>query len=178
MSLLDEIDFVVEPFEGVVYRMHNPEWAFAPLSGEGARLFGGRFNIEGESALYTAMDHKTAFIEASDCAATPGLVSPMLLVSYKVKINKALNLVHYKELFDVPWELLGDRYIAGKGDIPITWELYLKARQLSVEALLVPSYANEGGVNMVFIEWSNTSIQIHDPEHRLKSVYGDKLELI
>lgn len=77
-----------------------------------------------------------------------------------MKVNRVLNLVHYKELFDVPWEL------------------YLKARQLSVEALLVPSYANEGGVNMVFIEWSNTSIQIHDPEHRLKSVYGDKLELI
>lgn len=62
MSFLDEIDFVVEPFEGGVYRMHNHESAFAPLSGEGARLFGGRFNIEGESALYTATDQKTAFM--------------------------------------------------------------------------------------------------------------------
>ena len=32
---------------GVVYRAHNPQWSWTPLSGEGARRHGGRFNRRG-----------------------------------------------------------------------------------------------------------------------------------
>jgi RES domain-containing protein len=31
-------------YAGTVYRAHNPEWAWSPLSGEDARRHGGRFN--------------------------------------------------------------------------------------------------------------------------------------
>ena len=31
-------------FRGTVYRAHNPQWSWTPLSGEGASRHGGRFN--------------------------------------------------------------------------------------------------------------------------------------
>ncbi len=158
--------------------MHNPQWAFAPLSGEGAKLFGGRFNIEGEAALYTSLDVKTAFMEASDAGATPGLVSPLTLVSYQVNIIKCINLTRYKAFFDIAWELQGDRFLANKCAMPVTWQVFKKAKTLGAEALIVPSYANAEGINMVLINWSSRTVEIHDPDLRLKAVYGEKLHII
>ena len=40
-------------FQGILYRALNPMRAREPLSGEGARLYGGRFNPRGTPALYT-----------------------------------------------------------------------------------------------------------------------------
>ncbi|MCY4058561.1 MAG: RES domain-containing protein [Gammaproteobacteria bacterium] len=40
--------------QGVVYRAHDPRWAWSPLSGEGARRFGGRFNKAGIPTLLSA----------------------------------------------------------------------------------------------------------------------------
>jgi len=51
-------------FRGLVYRAHNPEWAWTPLSGEGARRYGGRFNRRGVAALYTSLTPLTAIREA------------------------------------------------------------------------------------------------------------------
>ena len=31
-------------FRGTVYRAHDPRWSWPPVSGEGARRYGGRFN--------------------------------------------------------------------------------------------------------------------------------------
>ena len=52
-------------FQGLVYRAHNPEWSWTPLSGEGARRPGGRFNHRGVPALYTSISPLTAILEAS-----------------------------------------------------------------------------------------------------------------
>jgi len=35
-----------------LYRAHTPRWSFAPLSGAGAAVQGGRFNRKGIEALY------------------------------------------------------------------------------------------------------------------------------
>ena len=51
-------------FRGLVYRAHNPQWSWTPLSGEGARRHGGRFNRRGVSALYTSLSLLTAIREA------------------------------------------------------------------------------------------------------------------
>ena len=31
-------------FRGIVYRAHDPRWSWPPVSGEGSRIYGGRFN--------------------------------------------------------------------------------------------------------------------------------------
>lgn len=52
-------------YRGLLYRALNPIHARFPLSGEGARSHGGRFNPKGMSALYTAQSVMTAIREAN-----------------------------------------------------------------------------------------------------------------
>lgn len=64
-------------FIGLVYRAHNPRWAFAPNSGEGAALTGGRFNPPGVLALYTSLRFEIAWLEAQQ--AFPFKAQPMTM---------------------------------------------------------------------------------------------------
>ena len=51
-------------FRGLAYRAHNPQWSWMPLSGEGARRYGGRFNRRGFPALNTSLTPLTLIREA------------------------------------------------------------------------------------------------------------------
>jgi len=68
-------------FQGSVYRAHNPEWSWDPLSGAGAKLHGGRFNRRGLAALYTSLDVLVAVREASPLGAP---FHPLTLCEYRV----------------------------------------------------------------------------------------------
>jgi RES domain-containing protein len=48
----------------IVYRAHDPKWAWAADSGAGAAMVGGRFNPVGIPALYTSRSFQTAWLEA------------------------------------------------------------------------------------------------------------------
>ena len=75
---------------GFVYRAHNPRWAFAPDSGQGAASVGGRFNPVGMPALYTALRFETAWLEAQQ--AFPFKAQPMTLCAYDVACEDVLDL--------------------------------------------------------------------------------------
>lgn len=68
-------------FRGVVYRAHNPQWSWMPLSGEGARRHGGRFNRRGVQALYTSLTPLTAIREAQPLGRP---MQPLTLCAYEV----------------------------------------------------------------------------------------------
>jgi len=68
-------------FRGLVYRAHNPQWAWEPLSGEGARRFGGRFNRCGVPALYTSLTAVTAIREAEPLGRP---MQPLTICAYEV----------------------------------------------------------------------------------------------
>ena len=70
-------------YRGIFYRALNPIRAREPLSGEGARLHGGRFNPKGVRALYTSMSVMTAIREANQI----GTLQPTTLVSYEADIT-------------------------------------------------------------------------------------------
>ena len=72
-------------FQGLVYRAHNPEWSWTPLSGEGARRHGGRFNRRGVPALYTSLSPLTAIREAQP-------LGPANLVAFGTLILEGLPL--------------------------------------------------------------------------------------
>ena len=68
-------------FRGMVYRGHMPIWAWTPLSGEGARRRGGRFNRKGVPAFYASL--------SIHCAAKEGMslgrpLQPITLCAYEV----------------------------------------------------------------------------------------------
>ena len=68
-------------FQGLVYRAHNPQWSWTPLSGEGARRHGGRFNRRGVAALYTSLAPLTAVREAQPLGRP---MQPLVLCAYEV----------------------------------------------------------------------------------------------
>ncbi len=57
-------------------------WAFAPLLGNGAKRYGGRFNRAKSPALYTSLDITTAWMEAQQ--GFPFKAQPMTIVAYEV----------------------------------------------------------------------------------------------
>ena len=68
-------------FRGLVYRAHNPQWSWTPLSGEGARRHGGRFNQRGVPALYTSLAPLTVIREALPLGRP---MQPLTLCAYEV----------------------------------------------------------------------------------------------
>ena len=70
-------------FADLLYRALNPVHARTPLSGEGARLHGGRFNPKGMAALYTSLGVMTALREANQI----GTLQPTTLVAYEADIR-------------------------------------------------------------------------------------------
>lgn len=65
-------------YRGILYRAVSALWQDDPLSGEGARLHGGRFNRSGVACLYTALTPETALREVSQGIGT---LQPTLLVA-------------------------------------------------------------------------------------------------
>lgn len=75
-------------FQGVVYRAHNPQWAWDPLSGEGARRHGGRFNRRGLPALYTSLSPLTAIREAQPLGRP---MQPLILCACEVDVEPVFD---------------------------------------------------------------------------------------
>ena len=66
---------------GIDYRAHNPQWAWSPLWGEGARRYGGRFNRRGVPAFYCSLSQLTA-IRKTQPLGRP--MQPLTLCACKV----------------------------------------------------------------------------------------------
>jgi len=81
-------------FQGILYRALNPMRAREPLSGEGARLYGGRFNPRGTPALYTSMSVLTAIREANQA----GSLQPTTLISLEAELDPIFDAEDPAEL--------------------------------------------------------------------------------
>jgi RES domain-containing protein len=130
-------------FDGLVYRAHNPRWAYLPTSGEGAARHGGRFNRKGLPALYTSLDITTAWLEAQQ--GLPFKAQPMTLVAYRVRCERIVDLTDPATLaanridaadLACPWEDL-----ASRGLWPPSWALADALIAQDVQGALVPSFA-------------------------------------
>jgi RES domain-containing protein len=167
--------FPSRPFDGIVYRAHNPRWSYAPTSGEGAARHGGRFNPRGLPALYTSLDPKTAWMEAQQ--GMPFKAQPMTLVAYRVSCEGVSDLTDPEVLaaaridpasLGCPWELL-----AAQGERPPTWDLAARLIDAGVQGALVPSFApgtGEEDRNLVLWRWSEEPpcrVQVIDDFGRL-----------
>lgn len=154
---------------GIVYRAHNPRWAFLPDAGEGAALFGGRFNAKGVPALYTSFRMETAWLEAQQGFAFKA--QPMTMVAYNVDCTDIVDLTDPAEntrhgfvISDLAtaWEL-----IASTGGIPPTWEISRRLRSSGAAGIIVPSFApgaDKGDRNAVFWDWSPV------PDHQVRVI--------
>ncbi|QDL94284.1 RES domain-containing protein (plasmid) [Paroceanicella profunda] len=167
-------------FEGLVYRAHNPQWAWAPLSGEGARRFGGRFNPPGTPALYTALTPLGAIREASPLGRP---MQPLTLCAYAVETDalfdatdpaaRAAEGLRPADLDCPAWnrEML-------EGRVPASQALALRLAAAGYAALRVPSFA-AGAMpaedNIVFWAWgpgTPAQVTLIDEDGRLPTRPG------
>jgi RES domain-containing protein len=162
-------------FSGIVYRAHHPMWSYQPLSGEGAKRHGGRFNRSGKNALYTSLDPTTAWMEAQQ--GFPFKPQPMTLVAYQVECTDLVDLTHHKiqallgqttASLACAWEGLASQNME-----PPSWVLADKLHDMGIVGAIVPSFApgcKEENRNLVLWEWSDTqphSITVIDDLGRL-----------
>lgn len=161
-------------YRGLLYRALNPVWAREPLSGEGARRFGGRFNPKGAPALYTALSIMTAIREANQI----GNLQPTTLVAYKADVAR---------IFDATDPAALDEYGIGPADLAADdWRIKMRedgkaptqklAEQLirdGHDGMLVRSFAKgatNADLNMVLWKWGAAPpavLTLVDDENRL-----------
>jgi RES domain-containing protein len=137
-------------FTGRTFRVVPPRWAHAPLSGEGARLHGGRFNPPGMSAFYSALDPHTAYAEYTQSLYD----RPGLLCSFDIEGAKVLDLTttdgrtaagltpedlrtRWFGLHDAPGQLAALRLLAN-----------------GVDGLIYASLQHDLGRNLVLWRWN------------------------
>jgi RES domain-containing protein len=152
-----------------LYRCINPRWAREPSSGEGARMFGGRFNPVGVAALYLSDTVMGAVNEANQSRP----LQPSVIVEYRGMAGPIFDATK-------PGSMAGRDVDPGILADP-TWRLAMKTRGrapsqdfaegLRTEGfagLLVPSYAPNaahGARNVVLWTWPD--LRAVDDERRL-----------
>ena len=176
MSLIDELISDFDHTQGgsinqTVYRVHSLKWAYAPLSGDGAKKRGGRFNPKGQAALYTCVDQFTAMYESKAAGEGITLIDPVILLSYSANCDRVLNTFDHPDAyayFSGGWLLRNSQRLG--------WILFERARQSRVNALIVPSYTKSKGKNVIFLNWSAETVKVHDPEGTLRDTYGERFD--
>ena len=154
-------------YRGIAYRAHHPGWAYAPLSGEGAALHGGRFNAHGVPALYLSLRPQTAWLEAQQ--AFPFKAQPLTLCAYEIDREaiadprlRATCLALEISTADIgcAWEKL-----ALERQEPPTWALARRARAQGLDGLIYPSQAfaaTSDDDNLVLWRWDRGVTVIDD----------------
>ena len=146
-------------YRGLVYRAHNPQWSWPPLSGEGSRRHGGRFNRRGIPALYTSIGPLTAIREAQPLGRP---MQPLTLCAYEVDADpvfdtldpehcRALN-VSESDLACPTWEA---EMLAGT--VPASQTLADRLIVAGYVGMRVRSFAagtNADDLNLVLWRWS------------------------
>ncbi len=137
-------------FSARTYRIVPPGWAHAPLSGEGARLHGGRYTPPGASAFYSSLDPHTAYAEY-----TQGLYDrPGLLCAFEIAEARVLDLTNEPGLTasGLSEADLRCRW-AGYSDAP-TQRAAARLGALGIDGLIYASLHHGGGRNLVLWRWN------------------------
>ena len=170
-------------FQGVVYRAHNPQWAWDPLSGEGARRHGGRFNRRSLSALYTSLSQLTAIREAQPLGRP---MQPLILCAYEVDVEpvfdaldvsqRAVYSVSDSDLYCPTWE----RDMLD-GITPLSHVLADRLIAAGFVGMRVQSFAREAepeDINLVLWRWGArrpSRVALIDDEGRLTKKLKDPM---
>jgi RES domain-containing protein len=150
---------------GVAYRALRPYWAVDPLSGEGAKRYGGRFNPIGTSALYLALSPLGALAEYHQ-AGLPHRPQPVTLCAYAVDVSDIVDLTlpEGRELANITLAGMSCdfRYMKARNQQPPTWAMAEFLISESKAGVLTPSYAQnaaENPKNLMLWRWGDAPPQ-------------------
>ena len=163
-------------FQGIIYRAHNPQWMWSPLSGAGAERHGGRFNRKGVAAFYASLSLTTAILEACPIGRP---MQPLTLCAYDADVDAVFDAldpaqrqaqaVTDDELNCPNWE----REMLN-GAAPASHNLADRLIAAEYAGMRVRSFARNAGpddVNLVFWRWGDrrpSRITLIDVEERLQ----------
>lgn len=162
-------------FTGRAYRAHDPRWSYAPISGKGAGVSGGRFNIKGQEALYLALEPITALAECTQGLAAR--ILPLTLCEYDVDCADIADLSNAEAA--AMWNITPDELSCPwlteqlSGCIAQSQKVAQKLIKQGIAGALVPSYVpgiHAGATNLVLWKWSAElphRVAVYDPEGRL-----------
>jgi RES domain-containing protein len=151
-ELLERIDRIAPVgFDGEVVRHIAP--GYLPLSGEGARIHGGRWNPpDSFPTLYTALTRETMLDELERAARRQALnvadLLPRVEVRYTVTLRRVLDLRDAETRARVGLteeDLTADDWAACQ----VVGEA---ARRVGLEGIIAPSAASAGNVLVVFLD--------------------------
>jgi len=162
-------------WRGVCYRAHDPRWAWAPISGEGAAAKGGRFNPVGAPALYLALTIEGVFLEMGHGFAHR--FDPLTICSYDVDVDDLVDLRTDSDRAAAGVELADMScawaYDLAAGKRPASWIIADTLIASGASGILAPSFAIGARVdmtNLVLWRWGSKpphKVAVHDPSGRL-----------
>jgi RES domain-containing protein len=162
-------------WSGTCYRAHDPRWAWSPVSGEGARVNGGRFNPQGTPALYFAMSIEGMLLEMTHGFAHR--FEPLTVCTYLVDVDNIVDLRNEEACANegVLFTELGCAWAfeLAKGRCPPSWEIARKFIDAGASGIIVPSYATGARSdmsNLVLWKWGSElplKVEVFDPNSKL-----------
>lgn len=162
-------------WQGVAYRGHDPQWAWAPLSGDGAAAKGGRFNPVGVPALYLALTVEGLFLEMGH--GFGHRFDPLTVCAYDADVADLVDLRSEAgraeagvALADMACAWAWDR---ASGRTPTSWGIARSLIAGGAAGILTPSFARGARAdmaNLVLWTWGPAlphRVTVHDPGGRL-----------
>ena len=134
-----------------MYRHTSP--AYTPLSGDGARRQGGRWNPpDSFRVVYTALEVETVDREFARFVLRAGVTKPSItrrqLATIRVRLSRVLDLTN-----EVTRDALGvSEAEITSDDLAIARAIGEAAHHLGYEAVLAPSGAGRGNVLAIFLD--------------------------
>ncbi|HEV7320302.1 MAG TPA: RES domain-containing protein [Ensifer sp.] len=152
-----------------LWRAYVPRWAHAPLSGEGAARFGGRWNPVGMPTIYAARELSTAWAEYNQgFVQHPALIAQLELSGARLAdltTSEGLEAVgQTSEIHRCEWRDALDR-----GLVPETHRLQAELDARGFDGLIYPSFMSPGGTCVALWRWNvgGAELKVVDPEGRL-----------
>jgi RES domain-containing protein len=154
----------------ILWRAYVPRWAHLPLSGDGAALFGGRWNPVGAPTIYAARELSTAWAEYNQ-----GFVQhPALIAQLRLTGAQLADLTSEEEMRKL--RISADihrcewRAILDEGRRPETHALREQLLEEGFEGVIYPSFMSPGGTCVALWRWNvegGPRLKVVDPEGRL-----------
>jgi len=154
----------------ILYRALHPAWSFAPLSGKGASIKGGRWNRKNAPALYLAIDPMTALAEYNQDLE----FHPVTLGAFAVSGARLANLCDDqaltalgidKSIHNEPWFLS-----AVQGNDPPQWAICDRLAAQGVHGVIYPSAQSPLGKCVALWCWNGgngPNVSVSDSDNRL-----------
>ena len=147
-----------------------PQWAHAPLSGEGAARFGGRWNPVGAPTIYAALELSTAWSEYNQgLVQHPALIAELRLSRARLAdlcdADMLASLSISEDIHSTEWRSLLD-----EGREPKAHALRRILLEDGFDGVVYPSVMSRGGRCVALWRWNQPGapqLVVTDPDGRL-----------